>query len=49
MRRLQDRLGGLHRPPQVDDPNQHAVHREEPGVALARDARLMDLSDVNPF
>lgn len=43
------RLGGQYISPSITDSNQRQLHAEEAGVSLARDTRLLDFSNTNPF
>lgn len=46
--RLQ-RLGSKYRPAQIDDSCERRLLAEERGVSLARDARLLNFNNINPF
>ena len=48
-KRLHKRLGGQFVAPRVDDQCERQLLAEDPGVALSRDARLMDFCEVSPW
>ncbi len=43
------KLGGLYKPPSLNDACERRLAIEEPGVSLARDTKLMDFSEVPPW
>ncbi|MDA8746094.1 hypothetical protein N9N28_15830 [Rubripirellula amarantea] len=42
-------LAGQYRPPAVNDQCERQLLKEEAGVSIARDAKLMNFSTTNPF